>query len=148
MINFALKTDADLELNLFFCGITTVWLKESSVTAACVFLDWRQNWKTARLFLLPFEWVYRPPVSAKLKANGRWCQRHLFLLPSASYYKCSQHKMWFILLWWVLKSKCYAIISQWSNYNVLDENYQAMSRLDENLCTDCSLLPDASDYKL
>lgn len=56
--------------------------------------------------------------------------------------------MWFILLWWVLKSKCCAIISQWSNYNVLDENYQAVSRLDENLCTDCSLLPDASNYKL
>lgn len=53
--------------------------------------------------------------------------------------------MWFILFWQALKSKCYAIISQWSNYNVLDENYQAVLRLDENPRTDCSLLSDASE---
>lgn len=54
--------------------------------------------------------------------------------------------MWFIFFWQALKSKCYPIKSQWSNYSVLDENHQAVSGLDENLCTDCCL-PDVSNCR-
>lgn len=49
-------------------------------------------------------------------------------LPSASYYKCICHKMWFIFFG-RMESICYAHISQWSNRSILEENYQAASDL-------------------
>lgn len=74
------------------------------------------------------------PCLQQLNADGGWCQRHLFPVPSAPYYKCSRHKTRFIFFWWALKSNCCSIISQWGNHSVLDENCSAVSRLDENLC--------------
>lgn len=84
--------------------LVSLWV---NLQAACVCKSWRQLRDDVRRICFLY---------------------HLHLIINVVNIKCGS--FYFGRLW---NQNCYAIISHWSNYNILDEDYQAVWRFDENL---------------